>query len=522
MTIFTRCILSRDATLRQMRCLSSINTRKNINEVRVRFAPSPTGSLHIGGLRTAFYNYVFARQNGGKFVLRIEDTDRARTISESAEEIEQLLTWAGLRPDESPILSGEFGPYRQSERVEIYAQRAKELIETGRAYKCFCSSHRLDLLRKFQAKNREKPRYDGKCRHLKPKEIEEKLEENHGRYAIRFALVPGTISFSDIVFGDITTDLVSSYEGDFVIIKSDGYPTYHFANVVDDHAMEISHVMRGSEWISSTAKHIQIYRAFGWNEPEFAHFPLITLRDGSKISKRDNQSQVKSWIYAGYEPLGLLNFLTNMGGGVPKSKQDSFELWDIEKFIQHFRFDEMTCHPASVDLTVLNKYNAKDLAQQWAIDRVGFLNKFKKSATSLGFSMEIDDSHLENILQANIDRISTLNELLVGEYSFLWTCPRLTFSKQEYESKNWDIVSIIRDVMDTVDRFGSHIDEKDWLATQLRLVANKNEVIYSDLMQFIRKSLTNSKNGLPVQEIIQCLGRDRALMYLNKALEYCR
>lgn len=512
MTIFSRCLFN------QVRTFSISSIHKSSEGIRVRFAPSPTGNLHLGGLRTAFYNYIFARQNNGKFILRIEDTDTSRTVPGSAEEIERLLTWSGITPDESPGTPGDYAPYRQSERLDLYRKKADELVKLGRAYKCFCSPERLDLLRKFQSKNREKTRYDGKCKNLSPQEIEEKLAENQGRYVIRFSLDPGPVNFDDTVFGEITTDLVGSHEGDFIILKSDGFPTYHLANVIDDHTMKISHVMRGSEWIASTPKHIQLYQAFNWNAPKFAHFPLLALQ-GVKLSKRDNKSQVQSWIDAGYQPLALLNFLTNMGGGVPKEKQDSTELWSMDQFIREFKFNEMTRRLASLDLNILNRYNAKDLIKQWSDNKKDVLYKFRSAAASKDINIDISDEQLGVFLDSNIRRINTLNDLLTEDYFFMWACPKLTWAKETYLSRDWNLERLLKDVIQVLDS-SDDIGDATRLLAGIRQISERNQVDYSQFMHFIRQSLTNRKTGLPVHEILLCLGRKKAIDYLNSALNY--
>lgn len=335
-------------------------------QVRVRFAPSPTGHIHLGGLRAALYNYIFARQNNGKFVLRIEDTDQARIVPGSADEIEDVLNWAGIGPDESPRLGGQYGPYEQSKRRPLYVQYAEELLASGKAYRCFCSPTRLDLLRKYQIKNREKTHYDGRCKSLTAGEIAERLAETGNQYVIRFSLVEGPESFDDLVFGRLTANLVESLESDPIILKSDGYPTYHFANVIDDHTMAISHVLRGSEWISSTVKHIQLYKALGWKAPKFIHLPLVTMRDGAKMSKRNDHSHVISWIEEGYLPETLFNFLTNSGGGLPKWKLDSNEFWTLDELVGGFDFRLVTSHPGSLDMDRLRIYNLKELHRLWA------------------------------------------------------------------------------------------------------------------------------------------------------------
>lgn len=287
------------------------------NSVRVRFAPSPTGKMHFGGLRTALFNHIFAKKNNGSFVLRIEDTDRARLVEGSAEHVEDILTWFNIPPNESPLKGGPYEPYVQSERLSLYKATAEKMIKEGLAYRCFCSEMRLELLRKQQAKNRQRIRYDGRCKSLSKSEIEDKLKENDGHYVIRFALKPGSLTFEDGIFGKNTQDLVKSGEGDFVILKRDGYPTYHLANVVDDNAMDITHVLRGGEWLASTTKHIQIYEALGWQVPKYYHFPLLTNHDGTKLSKRQNDMDLETWRSKSFDSLAILNYLTSLGGGMP-------------------------------------------------------------------------------------------------------------------------------------------------------------------------------------------------------------
>ncbi|PNF34521.1 hypothetical protein B7P43_G10725 [Cryptotermes secundus] len=234
-----------------------MTTALRIREVRVRFAPSPTGHLHLGGLRTAFYNYLFAKSHGGKFILRIEDTDQSRIVPDAVDKFENDLEWVGIVPDESPSVGGPYGPYKQSERLSLYRNQVKSILEKGEGYYCFCTDRRLDLLRREALRARQVPRYDNRCRHLSEEEVKERLDRGDN-YCIRFKLMSDEEAFEDLVYGRISYN-VALNEGDPVIIKSDGYPTYHFANVVDDHFMKISHVLRGVEWQISTSKHILLY-----------------------------------------------------------------------------------------------------------------------------------------------------------------------------------------------------------------------------------------------------------------------
>lgn len=502
-------------TISCRKCFSTTNRYYSENgpEVRVRFAPSPTGQLHLGGLRTAFYNYIYAKKNGGKFILRIEDTDQSRVVKGSEEEIEELLTWSGLKPDESPTKGGQYGPYVQSARLHLYQQKAAELIESGRAYRCFCSPDRLSLLRNYQSRNREKPHYDRKCHNLSQAEIEEKLRENNGRHVVRFALSDGLTQLDDMIFGQINNNLRQSMESDPIILKSDLFPTYHFANVIDDHYMRISHVLRGSEWISSTAKHIQLYGAFGWNTPVFAHFPLITMQDGSKMSKRNNQSHVSQLRHAGFRPLAILNLLTNMGGGVPKTKQDSLDLWEMERIVEGFDFGSVACHPGSVNKSRLDIYNSKDLRKTLEHNPEELRIEIRRLLNQRGITTEASDNLIDVALSRNIDRIVTLNDLMSPENIYIWQQPEFTCSLQEYHDKGIDIKGIVEHVIELVKC--NKIEDK----SALREVAIKHGIEWPLLMKFIRTILTNREEGLPVYDIFKCLGDDRLLEYLNKFLK---
>ena len=287
--------------------------RKYSNDVRVRFAPSPTGHLHLGGLRTALYNYLFAQAHAGKFIVRIEDTDQTRIVPGASEAIERDLSWMEIEPDESPLRGGTHGPYTQSQRLKHYKDKTEQLIQNGTAYCCFCTDKRLELLRRDATKRGAVPRYDNKCRNLSPTEVAEKIG-NGSSYCVRFKLESGPESFLDMVYGNVTLD-TASVEGDPVILKTDGFPTYHLACVVDDHLMEISHVLRGVEWQISTSKHLQLYRAFGWTPPQFGHLPLLMNPNGTKISKRQGDISIDHFRNTGIFPEVLLSFVTEFGGG---------------------------------------------------------------------------------------------------------------------------------------------------------------------------------------------------------------
>jgi glutamyl/glutaminyl-tRNA synthetase len=321
------------------------------SDVRVRFAPSPTGKLHLGGLRTALFNFLFARKHGGSFILRIEDTDVARTIPGCAEKFEEILDGFGLRRDESPLVGGEYGPYVQTQRKDLYGEAAQRLIESGHAYRCFCTSERLEILRKNAFRKQEIPRYDNRCRSLS-KEESAARERDAQPYVIRFKFNRETVKFNDIVFGE---NVQTADEGDFIIIKSDGLPTYHFANVVDDQFMKISHVIRGAEWIPSCPKHIKLYESFKWTPPTFLHLPLITKDGHKKLSKRDNSAFVEYYTQEKvYLPLAILNYLLRNGSGLRDYKNDY--CYSLEEMIKNFDENTIGTRDFMTDKNSLEKY----------------------------------------------------------------------------------------------------------------------------------------------------------------------
>lgn len=306
--------------------------------VRVRFAPSPTGMLHIGGVRTALYNQLFARRHGGVFVVRIEDTDKARFVEGGIENILRTLAAVGLAPDEGPYIAedgslqqrGDFGPYIQSQRHDIHMEHAKTLLANGNAYHCFCTAERLEEMKKQQAAMKQQIMYDGLCRAL-PREDAEKRVAAGESHVIRFAMPKGdTLKFTDLIRGEVSFE--SSLLDDLVLVKSDGFAAFPLANIVDDHTMGITHVIRAEEWFPSTPKHIYIHRAFGWKEPEFAHVPLMLNPDRSKLSKRQGDVATEDYLAKGYLPEALINFLALQGWN-PRGDQ---EIYTKDELIAEF------------------------------------------------------------------------------------------------------------------------------------------------------------------------------------------
>src|SRR5688500_18614992 len=300
--------------------------------VRVRIAPSPTGDPHVGTAYIALFNYCFARKNGGQFILRIEDTDRTRWTKESEDSILRALRWVGLSWDEGPDIGGELGPYRQSERADIYREHAEILLERGRAYRCFCTADRLAALREEQKREKRNLGYDGLCRGLPAEESRARAAAGEP-HVVRLAMPrEGKTVVTDMLRGTVEYD--NAGIDDQVLLKSDGFPTYHLANVVDDRLMQITHVIRAEEWISSTPKHVQLYAAFGWPEPSWVHMPLLRNADKSKISKRKNPVSVDYYRDAGVLPEALLNFLGRMGWSLPSDPDR--EKFGLEDMVREF------------------------------------------------------------------------------------------------------------------------------------------------------------------------------------------
>ncbi|MCH8328751.1 MAG: glutamate--tRNA ligase, partial [Candidatus Marinimicrobia bacterium] len=322
--------------------------------IRVRFAPSPTGNLHVGGLRTALYNWLFARQNGGTFILRIEDTDQSRKVEGAEEQLLAALQWAGLDVDEGPTLGGDFGPYRQSQRLDIYASHAQQLLSSGSAYYCFCTPERLEQLRNRQQKMGLATRYDGLCRELPTDEAASRAETEP--HVIRLA-VPrdGLIILVDQIRKKVRFEWKEV--DDQVLIKGDGFPTYHLANVVDDHLMGISHVIRGEEWLPSMPKHLLLYQAFGWDPPEFAHLPLLLNSDRSKLSKRQGHVAVEDFREEGYLPQALINFVALLGW----NDQSHQEVYDLTELTAAFTIDRVQKGGAIFDTGKLRWLNGQHI-----------------------------------------------------------------------------------------------------------------------------------------------------------------
>ncbi|CAM4462303.1 unnamed protein product [Leuciscus chuanchicus] len=486
-------------------------------EVRVRFAPSPTGFLHLGGLRTALYNYLFAKQRRGTFILRLEDTDRDRLVPGAADAIEDMLEWAGIPPDESSRRGGHYGPYVQSERLHLYSQAASSLLHTGQAYYCFCTNQRLELLKREAQRSGHAPRYDNRCRHLIQEQVQQKLASGVPP-VVRFRLASGADPFQDLVFG-WTRHEVASVEGDPVILKADGFPTYHLASVVDDHHMRISHVLRGSEWLISSAKHLQLFRALAWSPPAYAHLPLMLNPDGSKLSKRHGHTLIQSLREQGMLPESLLDLVTHAGSGFSSNRIGR----RLDELIQEFNISKITTHSALLDLDKLNEFNRVHLQrriedQHACVELQDELRQrlLHTHGSDISDHTVLEPHYIHRVLQLRKGHICSLRELLDQSYSYLWIRPRV--SSQQLKDENVEAADIASAVIQLVGAGGS-FSSTERLNRELKLIASRLNTKYSSVMRVLRLALSAQQKGPSVAEMMLSLGEQEVCVRLQKALE---
>lgn len=479
-----------------------------MNTIRVRFAPSPTGYLHVGGLRTALYNYLFARKNNGKFILRIEDTDRNRYVEGAVENLINSLKWCGLDYDEGPDVGGNFGPYMQSQRLDIYKKYAQQLIDNGHAYYCFCSPERLKALKEEQERQKlPQAKYDKHCLNLSKEEIQNKLG-NGEQFVIRLNVQPNQrIIFEDIIRGVVEFD--SNNIDDQVLIKSDGYPTYHMANVVDDHLMEISHVIRGEEWLSSTPKHILLYDFFGWEKPKFAHLPLLLNPDRSKLSKRQGDVAVEDYRAKGYLKEALVNFVALLGWNAGDDK----EFYYMDELINNFSLERVNKSGAVFDLQKLNWLNAEHL-RKMEDNKILPLLKNYLSTTEFNLN-KFSDEKLLQIIGAMKERVTFIHE-------FVESCKYFYEEPEEYEQKsiekNWkeetpNHLNKLKDEFEKLINPTKEDYEKVFSKVAEELNIGKGKLIHP-----LRLAVSGQSTGPGMFDLLFILGKDEVLKRIQKAI----
>lgn len=490
-----------------------------MSEVRVRFAPSPTGYVHIGGLRTALYNYLFARNENGKFILRIEDTDRTRYVEGAIQNLIKALNWSGLDYDEGVFLDdngqliekGEFGPYIQSERVEkgIYDKYVQKLIDEDKAYYCFCSSERLDNLRNQQKADGLMPRYDGLCRGISKEEAQKRVDAGE-EHVVRLKLPANKdIEFNDAIKGNLSIN--TNDMDDQVLIKSDGFPTYHFAVVVDDHEMGITHVIRGDEWVSSTPKHVYLYEAFGWEAPTYVHLPTVLGHDKKKLSKRNSDVAVEDFKKKGYLSEALINYIALVGWS-PKSNQ---EILSKDELIKEFSFDRVSKSGGVFDedkLDWVSSHYIKDLSD---VELAKYIKPY------LLESKYID----ENTSEEKLEEIAKTFKKSLSKFSEI--VEQTDFVFNDYKSEGFydevrenltsdDSKKVLEKMKDIVEKEGM---DEDLSSSIMKRIQKETGVKGKALFFPVRSALSGSEHGPEMSHIFMILGKEGIINRINYVLE---
>lgn len=482
---------------------------------RTRMAPSPTGRFHLGSARTALFDYLLARKTGGQFILRLEDTDQKRFVPGSEEEILRSLDWLGITPDESPIHGGKFGPYRQTERRDLYQQRANELVQKGFAYPCFCSPERLEQSRKEQeARKVDRVRYDGLCRALDSADAAKRVA-NGEKYVIRFKMPQdGSTTAHDHLRGDIVTE--NKYLDDYVVIKSDGLPTYHLAAVVDDHEMEITHVLRGSEWLSTFPLHVNIVRAFGWEEPVWVHLSVFLKPSGKgKMSKRESAEAIKDGhsIFVddfkglGYTPEGVLNWIALMGWGVAED-----DVMSLDEMVQRFTIDTLTPSPAAINFQRLDHFNGTHIR---LLPTGDLSRRIKPYFAEAG--LPVEDDALLKIAPLIRERLVTLDDCLT--FASFFFRENVEPNPDELIAKGLDAKQSADIARKAYEVFASLPDMSHQTAEPpMREYVEASGLNANQVFGIIRVAVTGQKVSPPLFESMEIIGRDKVLKRLQIAI----
>lgn len=484
--------------------------------IKTRFAPSPTGFLHVGSLRTALFTYLFAKHNGGKFLLRIEDTDRERFVEGGIENILKSLHWARIGPDEGVDLNkkgeviqiGKNGPYIQSERLDIYRKHIDKLVKDGHAYHCFCSKKRLEELRQIQQANKQATGYDGMCRDIPLAEAKKRVAAGES-HVIRMKMPrTGVTKFTDLVRGDV--EFKNELIDDQVLLKADGFPTYHLAVVVDDHLMEITHVIRAEEWLPSTPKHIELYKMFGWKPPEFAHLSLLVNKQKQKLSKRHGDVAVQDFIDKGYLPEAMVNFIAFLGW----NPGDERELFSLDELIKEFDFKKVSKAAGVFNLEKLDWFNREYLKRMGGrelAERCEVLLEKKYKVKSRKYKVD-----LSKVVGLEKERATTLVELVENV--------KFVFEELPYEAellvwKKSDVKKI-SDNLAKLSEFLINLD--DWSKTELEARVGEwikeNELTVGEVLWPMRVALSGQKNSPGPFEIAEVLGKEETIKRLKTAI----
>lgn len=485
------------------------------NPVRVRFAPSPTGRLHLGGGRTALYNYLLARQTGGKFILRIEDTDRKRFVPGAEEELMVGLKWMGLDWDEGPDIGGDFGPYRQSERKEIYLNHARLLIESGNAYYCFCQPERLVQIRQEQMQKKAPLHYDGLCRGINPEEARQRVESGEP-HVIRFKTPQeGQTTVHDELRGDIVVENASI--DDFVLVKSDGWALYHLAAIVDDHLMKITHVFRGAEWLPTFPLHGLIHRAFGWNEPKWVHLSVFLKPSGKgKMSKREagdlikdgHSIFIKDLEELGYLPEAVDNWIALMGW----SYDDRTEIFTLGELVEKFGIESLNPSPAAINFSKLDYFNGVHI-RNLPLDNL--VNRIKPYFSAKGY--EVDESMLHKIAPIIRERMVTLDDAVPLAGFFFEGDPQPVIDDLVPKSLSpRQVVDILTKSLDIMGQL-PETTLKNTEPSMRQLVTDLGLEV-GQVFGVLRVAITGKKVSPPLFESIEIIGKQKTLRRLKAAI----
>jgi glutamyl-tRNA synthetase len=483
--------------------------------VRVRVAPSPTGHLHLGNARTALYDYLLARKTGGKFILRIEDTDLKRTVPGGEQEIIDVLRWLGLEYDEGPDIGGPFGPYRQTERRDIYQQHARTLVDGGHAYPCFCTPDRLDRMRQEQQKRKEAPHYDGLCRRLDPDEAARRIAGGE-KHVVRFKMPrEGSTIAHDRLRGDIVVE--NKNIDDYVLLKSDGLPTYHLAAMVDDHLMEISHVIRGAEWLGTFPLHVNIVRAFGWREPEWVHLSVFLKPSGKgKMSKREAAEAVKEGhsIFIkdledlGFIPEGVLNWIVLMGWGVAEG-----DVLTLDDMIRQFDLHHLNPSPAAINFDKLDHFNGTHIRLLRDEDLTGRLRPFFIKA-----GLTVEDALLAKVVPLVRERMTTLDQAV--ELAGFFFRPEVEPSPADLVASGLTPAQSLGaarqslQVLEGLPRLDAAAAEPP-----MRALVEKMGLKAGQVFGILRVAVTGQTVSPPLFESMEIIGREVVLARVRRAIE---
>ncbi len=482
-------------------------------DVRVRYAPSPTGLQHIGGVRSALFNFFFARSQGGSFILRIEDTDQSRYDEESLRDLYETFAWLGIHWDEGPDVGGRFAPYVQSQRFALYQEHARRLIESGHAYECFCSEQRLERIRKIQTANKMAPGYDRHCRNLTEAEIAESRMQGI-KPVVRFKVpLEGSTVLHDLLLGDIERKN-EDVNPDPVLLKSDGFPTYHLANVIDDHLMEITHILRAQEWVPSGPLHVLLYEAFGWEPPIYCHLPMVMGADGQKLSKRHGSTAVREFREAGYLPEAIINYVSLLGW----SYDDTREFFSREDLERLFTLERLNKAPAVFDYKKLDWFNGQYIRQKDAEALAQQLLPFLKNAGVLGDSPSPQQLAL---VRAAVPLVQERLRVLADAPSllrFLFEEPA-SYNLEEVIPKKLDAPrtrAVLTSALPLLAGFKGRTDEES--EELFRAKAEELGMKLGDLLMPVRVAVTGTRISPPLFASMRLLGIERVRARIERVI----